>query len=303
MKKLFLPLLLMLTMACGCARLPFDSAPTAAVGCGTAWTLRSGYLVTNYHVVNPLLTAPETMKANDIYISYKGTTQKAKIVDFDAVADLCLLKVEDNSKIPPALCMAEKPAEAGQAVHTVGFPAPMQFGTSPKYLGGHISTVLRHELGAASFSMGSGLCKLLQESGIYLNEGWPQSLIMTTAPAIEGVSGAPLLNEDGHVLGIMSGGLSSVEANKAGANILHCSFAIPLQPMYRLEDRTISAHGWKPLPLPLAGLPDSERRSIAPEDAVALVLTATPDLPDDMKELLRKLLCDIAKSYEPPAEK
>lgn len=296
MRKFFLPLLMVLFLLSGCASLPFGD-PTYGVGNGTAWTSNSGYLVTNYHVVNPLLAAPEAMKANEIYISYKGTTQKAEIVDFDAVADLCLLKVEDNSRIPPALRMAEKPAKTGQAVHTVGFPAPMQFGTSPKYLGGHISAVLRHELGAASFSMGSGLCKLLQESGIYLNEGWPQSLIMTTAPAIQGVSGAPLLNEDGHVLGIMSGGLSSVEANKAGADILHCSFAIPLQPMYRLEDRTISAHGWKPVPIPL------EESRIAPEDSVALVLTMTADPPENMRAEFRKLLDRIAKSYDPPVKK
>ena len=304
MKKFFLPLMILFLLS-GCASLPYGGGPDAIVDSGTAWTSTSGYLVTNYHVVNPSFADLESMKKNEIYVSYKGTTQKAEVVDFDIAADLCLLKVEDNSKIPPALSMAEKPVSMGQNVHTVGFPIPLLYGTFPKYLDGRISAVLRHENGAASFSNEYGLNILLLQSGFYQNEGWPESLIMTTIPAIEGVSGAPLLDEDGKVAGIVSGAVNSPKVINAGVNVLHCSFAIPTKLLTSLESRAVALHGVKPSTLPLEEMVEQmlhpEKFRLAPEDVVALVLTMTPNTPDDVKAQFRKMLSLIDKGYKAPA--
>jgi len=291
-KKFFLPLLMTLFLLSGCARPPFGGDSTSEVGNGTAWTSQSGYLVTNYHVVNPLMADSDSVKANEIYISYKGHTQKAEVVEFDVFADLCLLKVEDNSKIPPALSGASNFARMGQQVHTIGFPLVAAFGLAPKYLDGCVSSLLRYKNGLYTQNFAPGKNTVRLESGFYQNEGWLQGLIMTTIPAIEGCSGAPLLDEEGNVMGVIATAVNSPELIKHGDNVLHSSFAIPMIYLNVLEEKTVTKHGSR----------DNLSRSwVAPEDAVDLVMTITPSTPDDVKAQCWELLSLITKGFEPPA--
>jgi serine protease Do len=148
------------------------SAPAATArytGTGFALT-NDGYLVTNYHV---------TEGADSVYIqNSEGKYFKASVVNFDAANDIAILKVEDKkfrfgkSEVP--YTFASSKAGLGARIYSLGFPAD-----NVVYSEGYISA-----------------------SNGY--EGDPMQYRLEI-PSEHGQSGAPVLDNKGNVVAIITG--------------------------------------------------------------------------------------------------
>lgn len=138
---------------------------------GTGFALTNdGYLVTNYHV---------TEGADSLYIQTKdGSYYKAFIVSFDQSRDIAILKVQQKdfrfskSGIPYTFATAK--SGLGERVYTLGFPQD-----EIVYSEGYISA-----------------------SNGYMGDSSQYRLEM---PAHPGQSGAPVLDDDGNIVAIVTG--------------------------------------------------------------------------------------------------
>ncbi len=144
---------------------------------GSAFALNNkGYIITSYHTVTG---------ADSIFIRNNTTNRTlAHIVLGDPNLDLAILKVADtglvkNWQVPFAL--KEKPTDIGEKVFTLGYP--------------------RNDVvyGEGSLSSLSG----------YSND---TAMYQISIPVNPGNSGGPLLDDNGNVIGVIRGKLTSSEA-------------------------------------------------------------------------------------------
>lgn len=144
-----------------------------------------GYIITSYHVIQ---------KATHIIVSlWDNTVLEAKIIGFDYVTDLAVLKIEAINLTPATFVDSDK-TQTGDIVMTVGNP----FGLSQ--------------------SVSLGIISAKGRSGI--NVSTIENFIQTDASINEGNSGGALINAMGDVVGI-----SSATFNRNGAQGIN--FAIP----------------------------------------------------------------------------
>jgi serine protease Do len=137
---------------------------------GTGFAITNdGYFVTNYHV---------TEGADSIYIvNNAGKYYKAYLVNYNAQTDIALLKVENRSfrfgktEVPYAL--AGKKAALGSSVYTLGFP-----GEDITYNEGYVSARNGYEGDSMQYRL--------------------------ELPANPGQSGAPVIDNNGNLIGIVS---------------------------------------------------------------------------------------------------
>lgn len=166
--------------------------PARYTGSGFALS-NDGYFVTNYHV---------TDGADSIYIQCNdGNYYKSYIVASDQQNDLAILKVEDKGfrfgkgEVPYTFAKG-KSGMVGERVFSLGFP-----GNDIVYSEGYISS----------------------PNG-YRNDSMQYRMVL---PSDFGQSGAPVLDNKGNVLAILSGKLSESESNtyavstKALHSLLH----------------------------------------------------------------------------------
>ena len=156
-------------MAKGAAK---AAAPSARSG--TGWFAAPGLVVTSLHVV-------EGKNALSVVTS-SGDTLSASLVRSDAQRDLALLRVSGAHEAT-ALPVAAAEARIGANVFTIGFPHTGVMGIKPKLTTGVISA----------------------RSGIRDD---PDSY-QISVPVQAGNSGGPLLDEQGHVVGIVTAKLSA----------------------------------------------------------------------------------------------
>jgi serine protease Do len=148
---------------------PSPVAPANFSGTGFALT-NDGYLVTNYHV---------TEGADSLYIQNRdGEYFKAHVVTFDAKTDVAILKVEhknfrfSKSDVPYSFATHKK--ALGANVYTLGFPQD-----DIVYNTGYISS----------------------KNG-FMGDSMQYRLEM---PASPGQSGAPVIDDLGNIIGIVTG--------------------------------------------------------------------------------------------------
>ena len=147
---------------------------------GTGWSVASGFVVTNNHVVEG---------RNDItLIRPDGVKIPATVAAHDAFNDLALLKVEDVGLLPAALPLSSKPAVLGEKVVTIGYPHPDLSGVKPKLTEGVVNST-------------SGL-------------GDDPRVLQISVPIQAGNSGGPLLNMGGKVVGIVTSKVDAVKMFK-----------------------------------------------------------------------------------------
>jgi S1-C subfamily serine protease len=140
-----------------------------AISTGTCFFVsESGLALSSLHVVR----ASKSIFVIDVAGRRLGATVLASNEKLDLVA----LQV-DEEKIPAALPISDKEAALGDHVFTIGFPAVVDLGFDPKLTEGSISG-----------ERGLGLDFLLQ----------------TSTPVQPGNSGGPLINDAGHVVGIVA---------------------------------------------------------------------------------------------------
>lgn len=143
--------------------------PSYAVGSGFIVD-RTGYILTNYHVVEDAAKITVRLQSNEEYV--------AKIVGADKLTDLAVLKIEANRDLPFVKLGNSDSIRIGDWVLAIGSP----FGLAQTVTAGIISQTNRETPYANSF----------------------QKFIQTDAAINRGNSGGPLVNMNGEVVGINS---------------------------------------------------------------------------------------------------
>ena len=163
-----------------------------------------GEIMTNAHVVTDAATTGRQTaplhEAKQIFVQFANQNQvEAEIVGFDPFADVALLKVEpDGLDLHPLTLGSEKDVAVGEPVAAIGSP----FGQNQSLSVGVVSATDRSIQSLTDFQIDGAL--------------------QTDASINPGNSGGPLLDSDGHVIGI------DQQINSTSGGNEGVGFAVPI---------------------------------------------------------------------------
>jgi len=186
---------------------------TQETGTGSGFVYdNQGHILTNYHVIQGADQLTVTLSTGEEYT--------ATVVGKDSSNDLAVLSIDAGSKLPPPLTLADTSAlQVGQTVLAIGSPYGLQQ---------TLTTGVVSALGRVIES---------PEANQFIGE-----VIQTDAAINPGNSGGPLLDTEGHVIGINSQILSS-SGSSAGIG-----FAISADTIRRVVPQLIATgsyqHAW-----------------------------------------------------------
>ncbi len=169
---------------------------------GTAFAIsREGYIVTNYHVIQDAKTINIRGINGDYHKSYNAHVEVS-----DKNNDLVILKIDgitinDLEEIPFAI--KQSASEVGENIYVLGYPLTATMGEEIKLTDGIISSKSGFQGDITSYQM--------------------------TAPIQPGNSGAPLFDENGNIIGIVSA--KHLETENVG-------YAIKTSYLFNLLDAT-----------------------------------------------------------------
>lgn len=148
---------------------------------GTAWLGPKGYLITASHVVRG---------ATSILVAQDGNpVGSAEVVVDDPSNDVAILKPSfDKRVLHPLIGLAPSPAQLGEHVFTLGYPAPDDLGLSVKLTAGEVSS-----LKGSTAHGGVDDARMMQIS----------------VPIQHGNSGGPLFDDRGQAIGIVVSGFGA----------------------------------------------------------------------------------------------
>lgn len=150
---------------------------------GTAFALKGGYLVTNYHVYGN--------KKYAVVQGLQNSSYKAYFVAGDETNDIAIFQIRDSrfkgfGNIPYSI--ATKTAEVGEEAWTLGFPETGRLGDEIKYNKGEINALS----GSSS-----------RDGNIKTND---TRFYQISTAITHGNSGGPLFDEVGQLIGVTSNG-------------------------------------------------------------------------------------------------
>ena len=141
---------------------------------GTAWLGPKGYLITAEHVVEGSEKIA-IMQGGDVVGS-------ADVVSADPANDVAVLRPRFSRGAHVAMSLSTVPARLGEGVFTLGYPDPDDLGVSLKMTSGEISSLF--------------------------GEGDDARHLQISIPVQPGNSGGPVVDNSGHVIGIILARLS-----------------------------------------------------------------------------------------------
>lgn len=146
------------------------SASSSKISYGSGFIIdREGYIVTNYHVVSKALFYPNSYK---VYINENSASIEpieAKIISFDIVHDLALLKVNKNYN--KFISLAREEIQIGEKIYSIGVPQDL------------------------NMSIIEGVFNGIIAKNTY-------QTIHLSAPINSGMSGGPTVNSFGELIGV-----------------------------------------------------------------------------------------------------
>lgn len=150
-----------------------ESKPSAWTG--TGWAIGSGYLVTNYHVVEDAGSISIKGVKGNFSIGYS-----AQVVATDRVNDIAVLKINDSQfkgygTVPYGI--SSRMADVGEDIFVLGYPLTQTMGEEIKLTNGIISSRTGFQGDVANYQM--------------------------SAPIQPGNSGGPMFDSKGNVIGIV----------------------------------------------------------------------------------------------------
>ena len=178
-----------------------SQTPSQGTGSGFVYDDK-GHIVTNNHVVE----GAETIKVS----FHDGEEMVAKLVGRDPQSEIAVLKVE-RASYRPLLVGDSQSLKVGELVMAVGSP----FGLDSSYTVGIVSATHRNDL------------------GIVGQRGY-EDFIQTDAAINPGNSGGPLVDMNGHVVGVNSAIVTGSRGNDG------VGFAIPIDMAAKLADKIIA---------------------------------------------------------------
>ncbi len=161
---------------------------------GTGFIISSsGYIVTNYHVVEAAVENGYTPKVS----LYSGETYDAQIVGYEAANDIAVLKIEADDDLPAVVLGDSGNLTVGDNVYAIG-----------------------NALGTFNYTLTGGYLSAMNRS-ITFEDGTTLNMLQFDAAINSGNSGGPLFNDRGEVVGIVTAKSSASSAEGLG-------FAIPI---------------------------------------------------------------------------
>jgi hypothetical protein len=150
---------------------------------GSGWALGSGYLVTNYHVVDGARAIAVKGIRGDLNTSYS-----AEVVATDKTNDIAVLKIKDSrfkgfGTIPYSV--SSRIADKGEGIFVLGYPMTQVLGNEVKYTAGEINSRTGFQGDVATYQI--------------------------SAPVTHGNSGGPMFDNRGNVIGIVNSGITDKE--------------------------------------------------------------------------------------------
>ncbi|MEG0308904.1 MAG: trypsin-like peptidase domain-containing protein [Clostridium sp.] len=169
----------------------FNMGEQQGIGSGFIFS-EDGYVLTNYHVVKNVSQVK--------VIFNNGQEVNAKVVNYQEDADLAVVKITDDVKMPGVATLGDSDSiQAGEQVVAIGNPL------GKEYLG----------------SVTTGIISAVNR-GVALTEGGTKMNLIQTDTAINpGNSGGPLINSRGEVIGINTAKIDASGVEGIG-------FAIPI---------------------------------------------------------------------------
>ena len=162
-----------------------------------------GYIVTNAHVIDGASTV--SVKVGD------GASQDAKIVGVDRSTDLALLKVTPRTTLKPLTLADSSDVQVGDATFAIGNP----YGLDRTLTTGVVSALHR---------------SITSPNGYAIN-----GVLQTDAALNPGNSGGPLLDAQGHVIGVNSQiATSGSSADGSEGGNTGVGFAVPSDTVTRV---------------------------------------------------------------------
>lgn len=172
---------------------PMDSKPDTAISSGSGFIItKDGYVVTNAHVVDSVLTNSSYYVVVDI--PGHDHMIKADIIGTDVQTDIAVIKLEEAEDYPTVILGDSETLRVGELVVAIGNP-----------LGTLQGTVTAGVVSATDREMN--------------NNGYSMELLQTDASINQGNSGGPLINSFGEVIGVTNAKMGSAEG---------LGFAIPI---------------------------------------------------------------------------
>lgn len=174
----------------------YFTGATVYEGVGSGFILtESGYIVTNYHVIEDAMAIKVILE--------NGNEYDATLVGSDELSDLAVLKIEPEEELHTVVVGNSDTVVAGDSVIAIGCPAGIEFS------------------GTATSGMVSMARREISITDAYGRAQKTMYVIQIDAPINPGNSGGPLLNDRGEVIGINTLKLSSTGYEGIG-------FALPI---------------------------------------------------------------------------
>ncbi|XP_031129670.1 protease Do-like 5, chloroplastic [Ipomoea triloba] len=185
-----------------------ENAKVEGTGSGFIWD-KFGHIVTNYHVVAKLATDQSGRQRCKVFLAdAKGNSiaKEGKIIGVDPANDLAVLKVDvEGIELKPVLLGSSRGLRVGQSCFAIGNP----YGFENTLTTGVISGLGR---------------EIPSPSG-----GAIRGAIQTDAAINAGNSGGPLIDSDGHVVGVNT----ATFTRKGSGMSSGVNFAIPVDTVVR----------------------------------------------------------------------
>ncbi|KAK6917150.1 hypothetical protein RJ641_017901 [Dillenia turbinata] len=185
-----------------------ETAKVEGTGSGFIWD-KFGHIVTNYHVVAKLATDTSGLQRCKVFLtdtSRHTLSKEGKIIGFDPAYDLAVLKVDvEGNNIKPVAVGTSRNLRVGQSCFAIGNPY------------GYENTL--------TTGVVSGLGREIPSP----NGRAIRGAIQTDAAINAGNSGGPLVDSNGHVIGV-----NTATFTRKGTGVSSgVNFAIPIDTVLR----------------------------------------------------------------------
>lgn len=174
----------------------FNDVPKAAY-LGTGFVIDTGKkLVTNYHVILPIIEKQKTAYLRIFHEKFPDTGIKAKITATDEFHDLAVLEHESDP-LPVLKIGDSSSVKEGYRVVFMGYPIGLVLGLNPTTHGGIISNI-------APLVKPSPSARIIKGE-LIRHLGDPYDIFQIDATAFPGNSGSPvILRSSGEVVGVIN---------------------------------------------------------------------------------------------------
>ncbi len=174
------------------------------------------YLITNYHVIEDFVLTGGGSGESSLYVVYAADDmEEAYVVDYNAEKDFALLQIDKPTDKRKAIALEMPENMVGDPVYAVGYPAVAESVDALSFFSNSDATVT-----------GGHVSRMVTESGT------GRHLLQTDAPVHAGNSGGPLVNTNGHVVGINT--FILVDAN--GTEIAGVYYAVSIEEVIPMLD-------------------------------------------------------------------